>query len=176
MLYRGKGGNFAPDVPLVDAQLGKGLLRMGFFGDRAPGKAVFATPDPEHAMEYAGDGGEMLAVEPLPGARVTWAAGVGDLVVNLESWMRRRSGGGLSRQAELLLADVQGDSSTLETYLALGRQRRAIAEIVDSFVADLDVREVDARPGWEDSLEGHRGEVWITGPCWIESFNSLPKP
>ena len=179
MLYRGTGGDFAPNVPLLDAALGKGLMRLGFRGDRAPGKGMFATASMEMAQGYVGVKGELVTVDPLPGARVTWVAGVNDLVTRMGTWLRWARPDDLSKGAASLLSDVSGDVCVLDTYLSMGRQRKAIAEIVDAFLAGFEVREfvVDGETDVLEMLGGHVGEVWITGPCLIESFQSpLPGP
>lgn len=178
MLYRGTGAVFSPYAPHIDAALGAGFRRKGFFGDRAPGKGTFASTDIDSAMQYVGDDGGLFVVEPLAGAHLTWVKGVADLVLSMESWMRWESHGRLSRQARSLLADVSGDSAILDTYLALRRQRRAVAEIVDAFLAKLDIREIliDRRTDLAECLGSHRGEVWVTGPLRLESLPLPLKP
>lgn len=170
MFYRGTGAFFSPDVPFVDEALTQGLARLGFSGSRSKKECVFAAVTKEHAVEYASEGG-LHSVVPLPGSTVTWAVGSTDMVLDFVSWLSSaRFEGGFPSHVMSFLRDVAGDVQVLDTYLALKRQKKAVAAVVDAYLSLLNIREVQVTE--EDSLArqvgNHLGEVWITGPCSVE--------
>lgn len=173
MFFRGTGASFSPDVPFVDRALGKGLGRLGFRGGRARGGCVFAAVTEEQALGYAGDGQALQSVIPLPGSVVTWAKGTVDLVLEFEVWLadaRFDPALRLGRGVLSLLRDIGRDSQLLDIYLSHDRQKKNIETIVDAFLSTVEIRETDVTKDTDllIALDGHRGEVWINGPCRIE--------
>jgi hypothetical protein len=71
-----------------------------------------------------------------------------------------------------LVKDSQGDIQIIETYLSMGRLRRQIGAIIDSFLDQVEVVEVvvEADTDFAALLEGHKGEVWLTGPCLVRAY------
>lgn len=74
---------------------------------------------------------------------------------------------------ETIIRDIGGDLDTAETYLRLGRQKRKLGAIIDSFLETLVIREhvIDEGTDLDALLEGHQGEVWLTGHCLVHEFN-----
>lgn len=177
MFYRGEGATFSPYVPAVDEALGRGLKRLGFKGARRKGESVFAAVEMDQARKYLDEEerGRLYAVEPLPGATVTWVEGTKDLVLDFGAWLRHASSyHAFPRRVVDFLNDVQGDVHVFDIYVQLKRQRTAVDMVVDAFLSELKIQEVEIIDGAGLSIEGHDGEVWITGPCRIEEI--APEP
>jgi hypothetical protein len=177
MIFRGVGGDVHPNVPEIDKLLSERLLKRGYKGNRNPRESVFGSTLLEQARDYTGgQDARLFVVEPRAGALVTWIEGVGDMVLSLEShirsmyWNRVERYNG--RAIYSLIRDIAGDIGTVETYLSLKRQRASIAVIMDSYLDGINIKEVSLKTDtdYKEVLEGHVGEVWVTGPCKIAPY------
>lgn len=172
MLYRGIGsGNFWPNVPLLDLELDKGIARRGFSGSRARARGVFTSTLIEQAKEYAETEADLFEAIPLPGSIVTFIDGSKDLVLEFETWLRWRSCSAEdTRSMRSFLSDVQSDIGIVEAYLGFNRQTRNVDSLVDEFLKSKQIREcfVAEEINIAAFLNGHEGEVWITGPVALE--------
>lgn len=178
MIFKGTGGSFAPDTPRVDALMGKRLQARGFAGTRDKSICLYGSTSKEHALEYArnGDEAHLKALYPQPGSIVSWVDGSRDLLLHFASHLSDMYWGGIYHYKGInfgsLVRDMAGTVDIAETYLSMGRQKRAIGAMIDLFLDDIEVREllVDDLEALTDILSGHDGEVWITGPCMVKDF------
>jgi len=179
VFYRGMGAPYSHHAPHIDILLGDRLKARGFVGTRDSRKCVYAAVCLEHALEYTPDRDAPLlkSVRPLPGSVVTWVHGMRDMVISFENHLRRLAHDGVPGYNGVRFAslarDIQGDLDTAETYLRLGRQKKALSAMADSFLDRLDIREaaVDGNTDIEAVLDGHDGEIWINGPCEVMDFD-----
>jgi hypothetical protein len=178
MIFMGTGGDFAPYTPHIDALMGLRLRARGFRGTRDESVCLYGSLSRDHALEYARDEKEefLRILSPQPGAVVSWAPGIHDLILKFEDhlrkayWGRQFSYGGL--RFESLARDVAGDINIAETYLALGRQKKAIGAMIDMFLDEVHILEhvfID-NEALHAALAEHNGEVWITGPCLVSNY------
>lgn len=173
MLYRGTGTDRpAPDTPTLDAYLSRWMRQLGHRGSREPGSCIWASTSLEQALDYAGqrEGGFLYEVEPLRGAVIGWAPDCADMILSFEAWLRSAYDNGLSGMpsgCRSFLMDVAGDVVIFDQYLNLGRQRRLTDWLVSTWLDDMDIKdfEIQELEDVHSSLDGHRGEVWISGPC-----------
>lgn len=173
-LYHGKGPlDFHPNVPAVDDLLTWALRERGFRGSR--NECTWATTSFRQALSYAENEDPAFVFEavPEPGAILSWARDTGDLILELEAWLREAAWNRDPRVSNQgLLKDVQGDIGVFDAYVAR-KSQRFVREVALAYVADLDMVEAD----WNDAeslarLAGHKGEVWITGPCRLEPMTA----
>jgi hypothetical protein len=181
MLYMGTGGSFSPHTPLIDAMMGKRLQARGFAGTRDETICLYGSLSKDHALEYARDEQEsyLKILEPQAGAVVSWVPGSRDLLLRFSTHLGELRWRGVDRHNGVkfgsLVRDISGDVDIAETYLRLGRQKRAIAAILDHFLDGIEVCEhrVDGTQDLADVLSGHTGEIWITGPCLVSAYESV---
>lgn len=170
-LYRGFGGNWSPHAEFVDALISARMKPRGFSGKRAGKTSIHATPRLEQALDYAknGQATHVEMVTPLPGSVVTWVPDMTDMLLAFETHVRELYWDG---HACPVLRDAAGDVNVLDTYLSMGRQKKAISRLVDDFLATVEPQEFVVGDD-EDviaRLGPHTGEVWITGPYDSEPY------
>lgn len=169
-LYHGQnaGAPPSPNPVQLDRLLGARMRASGFSCDRTRKSCLFASTDRLQAFSYASDPDRFFRVIPADTARLTWIPGVADAMLDFETWIKSRlwndemvfAGRNLSR----LLLDSQGDIDILNTYLQLGRQKKAISLIVDAFLLEFRPRDICfADDPHLEALSAHEGEVVITG-------------
>jgi hypothetical protein len=177
-LWKGLCGGFSPDPVRIDDLIGNRLRKSGLKGTRTRGKCTFASTNRSQAENYS-DGPETLVqVMPEPGAVLTWSREAPDLILNLDSFVKRArwsENHWASARARAIIADIGGDVMTLETYLRMQSRSRALPEIIDRWLNQICISEVDfsTQEKMTDDLAGHAGEVWITGPCRLISTPSV---
>lgn len=169
-LWKGLCTGFSPDPVRTDTLIGKRIAKLGFRGTRQRGKCTFASTSRDQAHGYCDDVSGLHIVEPEPGAIVTWAHNVSDLVLQFEDFLRLACYDDTEwagPTATDLLFDIQGCVHTFEDYLAMKSSTRSLNKIVDRFVANLDVREhvFETMDALTQELGSHDGEVWVTGKC-----------
>lgn len=173
MLYQGTGSNHSPHVPCTELVLSQALSERGFQGRRH--SCEWATTLLDQAQEYTGGTrGFVSTVTPLPSALVSWAEGVGDMILDFELWLRQASYVDDPRiRSHDKLRDVQGSIDVFETY-ASRSVRGFTIEAARAYLADRSVREilVEPRTSLRDVLGDHKGEIWITGPVQKERLRS----
>jgi hypothetical protein len=166
MLYQGTGSNHSPHVPCTELVLSKALSERGFQGRRY--SCEWATTVLEQAQGYTGgDRGFLSVISPLPSAYVTWAAGVADMILDFEAWLRQAYIWEDSRiRGQSTLRDVQGSIDVFEVYASRPSRRFAI-EVAHTYLTDRCIHEaiIDDTASLSGILADHRGEVWITGPA-----------
>lgn len=170
-LYRGFGGNWSPHAEFVDALISARMKPRGFSGQRTGKTSIHATPLLEQALDYAKnrEASHVQVVSPLPGSVVTWVPDMKDMLLAFETHVRRMYWDG---HAYPVLRDAAGDVNVLDTYLSLGRQKKAISRLVDDFLSTIEPQEFVVGDD-EDviaRLGSHAGEVWITGPYASEPY------
>lgn len=165
MLYQGTGSNHSPHVPCTELVLSKALLERGYRGRRH--SCEWATTLLGQAQEYTGGTrGFVSTVTPLPSALVSWAEGVGDMILDFERWLREasyREDPRVRNQAKL--RDVRGSVDVFEIYASRSLRGFTI-EAARAYLGDRSVREVLVEPRISlcEVLADHQGEIWITGP------------
>lgn len=187
MIYMGIGGDFAPHTPYLDALIGHRLQARGFLGTRDESICLYGAMSKHHALEYALDNDEahLRVLQPEAGTVVSWGYNVHDLLLDFESHLRDMHWNEVYRYRDIrfesLVRDIAGDVNIAETYVRLGRQKRAIGGMIDLFLDDLEILEhtVVDEAGLKEALGAHTGELWITGPCVVHSYepsldSSLP--
>ncbi|MFC5505526.1 hypothetical protein [Bosea massiliensis] len=166
MLYQGTGSNHSPHVPCTELVLSKALSKRGFHGRRY--SCEWATTVLEQAQGYTGGSrGFLSVISPLPSAYVTWAAGVADMILDFEAWLRQAYVWEDDRiRGQSTLRDVQGSIDVFEVYASRPSGRFAI-EAAHAYLADRTIHEalIDETVSLSEILDGHQGEVWITGPA-----------
>lgn len=182
MIYMGVGGSYWPDSPRIDKLIGDRLRARGFKGTRDETVCLYGTRSFEHALEYARneDIAHLRVLAPQSGAVVSWSPGSRDLLLRFARHLRdvhiygRFSYKGIG--FESLARDIAGDVDIAETYLSYGRQRRKIAAMVDMFLDEVELREhtVTDEDDLFAALGEHEGELWITGPCEVLSYEPSP--
>ncbi len=180
MIFRGVGGDWHPHVPHLDKLMTDRLKLRGFKGSREIGKSHFGSTILDQALSFTtnDDFGKIRVLVPENGSTVGWTEGVVDAVISFQMHLRDLFWNRVERYNGIvfrsLVVDIAGDINTLETYLHLNRQRRAISAIVDKYLDEHTVREVviNSEQSLESILEGHKGEVWITGPCRVEAYDA----
>lgn len=183
MLFRGVGGSWSPHTPYVDELLNERLSRRGYVGSRAK-PSVFGSTSKGHAFEYAREQKDefLCVLEPQAGAVISWAPRVRDLIITFEKHLNslrfRRVDVVNGVKVGELLADMAGSCDIADTYLSLGRMRRELGALADLFFDDIPIVEYRiSHPGALDELlDGHNGEVWLTGPCIIKSYDPAHHP
>lgn len=179
MLFRGIGGYWSPHAPDVEALISDRLAVRGHAGVRRVGRCLFGSTSKSHALEYAKDECEdaLHVLEPQIGTVISWAPNVRDMIITFEqhlSDLRYRKVEKLDDvRVGALIRDIAGCSSIANTYLAYGRQKRALTAIVDHFLNKIEIKEFEvlrSRP-LDQLLDGHNGEVWITGPCFVKPYD-----
>lgn len=175
MLYRGTGSDHSPHTPYLEIALSRELRKRGFSGVRT--NCAWASTNRLQAEQYVGrPNGTLLSITPLPGSVIAWAPGVPDLILDLEQWLRNAC---IERDARVRdqrsLIDVQGDISILDRYAELNR-KTFISQVISAYLDDTNVQEivVDSGSGYRLSLEGHTGEVWITGALQCVDITNTP--
>jgi hypothetical protein len=188
MLYRGEGTTHSyPHSPLTDGLLSSALAAAGHLGSRAPGACTWGSTSIEQASEYTrgGTADGLLVLEPLEGAVVSWSPGRTDLLLDFQSYLNElrwdwegTAPSWMPRGARALVRDIAGDVGIVDTYLHLGRQGKNLAAVAKAFVSTIEVREsrIGAGDDLMDLLDGHVGEVWITGPHRTEALSAAPIP
>lgn len=181
MIYMGTGGSYSPNTPRIDALMGQRLQARGFEGTRDETICLYGSLSKDHALEYARDEHEsyLKILEPQAGAVVSWSPGSRDLLLKFENqlremhWRGRFSYKGI--RFESLVRDIAGDVDIAETYLSFGRQKKAIAAMLDMFLDDVVVVEhkVTDAAGLSLALGDHQGELWITGPCLVSAYEPV---
>jgi hypothetical protein len=183
----GVGGSWSPDCPLIDVVISQRLKVRGFLGTRDDKICLYASTEKKQALDYARGGSEayLKVLEPQIGTVLSWVPNMGDMLLNFESHLRGLHWEGVSQYRGVkfgpLVRDIAGDIDIAETYLRYGRQKRAIGAMIDSFLEPLEVREhvVDADTDIDEIIEGHIGELWITGACFVHDYDPLvhqPRP
>lgn len=171
-LWKGLCQNFSPDPVFLDNLIGKRLRKAGLKGSRTRGSCTFASTDFDQAKSYSDTPDQLVTVQPHPGSIITWSPDSGDLVLSFESFLFREKWGDLDwakPTAYEIMRDVQGCSSTFEQYVREFPRSRALNQIVDYWLDEISVREITYRNRSQmtDGLDGHAGEVWITGGCTL---------
>jgi hypothetical protein len=185
MIYMGDGGHWAPHTPLLDALIGERLQARGFSGTRDERKCLFGAMTKKQAIDYArnGDPEFLKVLEPQAGSVVSWVPQQADMILQFGShlsdlcWRGVYAHNGVKFEA--LMRDIQGDLDIAETYLRMGRQKKKLGAMVDHYLVDLNIVEHAVQDGDDlvSILDGHTGEVWITGPCLIHKFDpSIHEP
>lgn len=178
MLFTGVGGNWSPDCPRIDVLISSRLKRRGFEGTRDETVCLYASTLKSQALDYAKDGDEshLKIVEPQSGSVISWVPGLSDMLLDFGSHLSDMYWGGVHHYRGLkfgaLVRDIAGDLDIAETYLSLGRQKRALGAMVDSYLDRVDVREIKIAgcPDIAEVIGEHEGEVWITGPCLVHDY------
>ncbi len=178
MIYMGTGGSFAPNTPHLDALIGQRLQARGFLGTRDESICLYGSMSKPHALEYALDNDEahLRMLQPEAGAVVSWGYNVHDLLLDFASHLRDMHWGEIYRYRDIrferLVRDIAGDVDIAETYVRLGRQKRAIGGMIDLFLDDIEILEhtVVDEDGLKEALGTHTGELWITGPCLVHAY------
>jgi hypothetical protein len=181
MLYMGVGGDWSPDCPLIDILISQRLQARGFVGTRDEKICLYGSTIKEQALDYARDGAEthLKVLEPQVGCVISWVPTMKDMLLNFGTHLHdlRYDDTPQYRGVKFgaLVRDIAGDLDIAETYLRLGRQKRAIGAMIDSFLEPLEIREqcLDHDIDIEALLEFHQGEVWITGRCLVHDFDPL---
>ncbi len=175
-LYMGVGGSWAPHADFVDALMTKRMALRGFKGKRTGKGSYHATPDKEQALDYARDNAEshLKIVNPEIGSIVTWVPGVGDMLLHFEKFAKDLF---WERHPCPVLRDAQGSVDIFDTYLSLGRQKRAIGALIDLYLDTITPQEILIEEGTDlfAHLSGHDGEIWITGSLRIEDYLPVPE-
>ena len=172
-LYTGTGGSWSPHVPHLDALIDARLHKRAIKGRRTGPSSRHASPRQHQAQNYA-RGGSLEHVFRLSwekGTLLTFIPHAADAILLLESHCTDLFWSGHSCP---YLQDAQGDINTLETYLSLKRGRAAISRHIDSFLDSLatpceHVLAPDTDP--RDLLDGHSGEVWLTGKTTLHPLS-----
>jgi hypothetical protein len=182
MIYMGQGGDYWPNSPRIEALMGDRLRARGYEGTRDMSVCLYGTRSKEHALEYARDEDEahLRTLRPQPGSVVSWSPGAKDLLLRFENhlrdmhWYQRFSYKGM--RFESLVRDIAGDVGIAETYLSLGRQKKALGAMIDMFLDEIEIIEhkVVDEAGLAAALGDHQGEIWITGPCFIDPYEPSP--
>lgn len=179
MIYMGIGGDWSPHAPNIDILIGQRLKARGFAGSRDERGSLFGSQEKVHALEYARDGDEanLRVLEPQAGCVVSWVPGVRDMMLVFGTHLRDLRDRGVGQHGGVkfgtLIRDIAGDIDIAETYLRLGRQKRALGAVVDTLLDTLTV--VEQVVGEDTDLDAvlgtHRGEIWITGPCLVHVYD-----
>lgn len=177
-LYRGFGGNWSPHADYVDDLMTKRMAARGFLGKRTGEGSLHVSPSFVQALDYAKDGRDthVQVVTPSIGSTVTWVPGMADMLLSFGIFTKDLYWSGYRSD---LLQDAQGDLDLLDTYLSMGRQKKAIGAFIDMFLDTLSPKEItiEAETDLWAALGEHTGEVWITGPCVCEAFVKVdPQP
>ena len=178
MIFMGVGGDWYPHAPKIDALLSNRLAIRGFLGTREAGKCLFGSASKDQALQYTRDGSDddLRVLRPERDAVISWVPNMTDMILEFERHLGNlRYGSGCFYNGvkfATLAKDIAGDIGIAETYLRLNRQRRALAAMADSFLDQYELEE--RRLGDDDDvtalLDGHIGEVWITGPCRVVKY------
>jgi len=172
-IFMGVGADYSPDTNLLDALITKRLQERGFTGSRDMDHCLYGSLSKGQAIRYARNESEeyLRLLIPEEGAVVTYAVGISDLILDFDGFCRELYWSGLTAGqawAEVL-QDSMGHVETLETYLGLDAEIPGITAMVDHYLEGIEIRDIVL--GQDDSLasflEGHDGEIWITGPCKI---------
>lgn len=94
--------------------------------------------------------------------------GVADMILDFETYLKNRWMRSAyyfqGKDHRALLHDTQGSVATIDTYLAMGRQRPAVSRMIDSFINLQSLNEIIYEtPKDLEKLGKHRGEVILTG-------------
>jgi hypothetical protein len=179
MIYMGVGSDWYPDAPLVDRLIGARLKARGHLGTRDGRSCRYGSTIKSQALEYARGADEawLRVLEPRPGCVVSWVPGMKDMLLELQEHISRARWNGPTSHGGVvfggLVRDIGGDIGIAETYLELGRQKRKIGAIIDSFLdihPVLEHRLTDTCDVME-YLDGHEGELWLTGPCLVRTYD-----
>ncbi len=183
-LWKGLCVDFSPDPVKIDDLIGKRLRKSGLKGSRTRGKCTFASTCKSQAENYTNGPGTLVQVAPEPGAILTWSPDAADLILNFESFLssaRWDACAWATPRARDIIHDVMGCISTFEEYLRMQPHSRVIPQIIDRWLDQISVYEVDFSTSerMAEDLSDHTGEVWITGPCRLISSpqtTALPEP
>lgn len=181
-IWTGTGADFSPDPVLLDTLIGKRLQARGFKGSRDIKKCLFATTDYEQALHYARDDrpDHVFTVEIMPGATVSWGIGASDFLFRLEDLYRDNFWNGEfthhGKNCSTLMRDCGSEFSYLDVYLRHRRQKVAITHIVDSLLDRVEVKETvfTCQEALRHALDGHSGEIWVTGPHKLKATTGSP--
>jgi hypothetical protein len=181
MIYMGLGGSWSPDCPLIDVMIGQRLQARGFAGTRDEKICLYGSTSKEQALEYArnGDEAHLKVLELQPGCVVSWVPSMRDMLLNFGTHLAELHWHGTTQYRGVkfgaLVRDIAGDIDIAETYLRYGRQKRAIGAMIDSFLDLLMIMEhvVDETTDLDELLDGHVGEVWVTGHCLVHDFDPV---
>jgi hypothetical protein len=179
MIFRGLGGDWSPYTPLLDEVIGERLRIAGIAGCRSR-QTTFGTTLLDQATSYARQGSveHVVVLEPTEGALITWCDGVEDMILSFERHINELRWEGVSFLRGVVVgdfvADVAGQADTVETYLSMGLERNTVAVLVDEFLSQMPVNQfaVSDLTSVEKRLEGHTGELWITGPCLQRHYDA----
>ena len=187
MLYMGVGGDWSPDCPLIDVLISERLKARGFAGTRDEKICLYGSTIKGQALDYARNGEEshLKVLEPQPGCVVSWVPSMKDMLLNFGTHLNELRYDRVPQYRGLkfgaLIRDIAGDLDIAETCLRYGRQKRAISAMIDGFLDPLEIREhaLEHDTELEELLDGHLGEVWVTGQCLIHDFDPFvhaPRP
>ena len=173
MIYRGEGGDYSPYTPKIDELISTVLKQRGYKGSRSRKKAHFGSTSKEQAIEYTANKkeGELKVLLPQKEAVVSWAPGTIDMILSFSSFLRNSTFNEdywhQGMNCEALMIDIAGDVGVAETYLSLGRQKNKIGRIINNYLSTIEIKEETVQDPHEIEkfMEGHNGEVWITGDC-----------
>nr|WP_250807512.1 hypothetical protein [Neorhizobium tomejilense] len=179
MIYMGMGGDWAPHAPRVDILISERLKARGHDGTRDETKCLYGSTIKSQALDYARNGDEsyLKALEPQPGCIVSWVPSMKDMLLDFQSHINELRWNRVERYRGVnfgsLARDIAGDISIVETYLSLGRQKRAIRAMIDSFLDGHVVFEHRLTDTCDimQILGDHEGEIWFTGPCLVHDYD-----
>jgi len=163
----------------ADRMLTRRLRARGLKGARHGKKITFASTSSAQAREYAFSENHLYVAVPHPGSIITWATGIKDMVVCFETFLQERW-----RRSEYffqgvdqydLLSDTRGCLDTIGCYLSNRRQEAAVSRMIDTFFEECDIHEFIYQSARDLArLDGHQGEVSISGGCTLERCEQLP--
>ena len=183
MIYKGEGGSWSPNVPLVEAMISNRLKDRGFAGSRERDKSIFGSIQKKQALGYTKSGSdeELKVVLPQVSSVVSWSPSVVDMVLDLGTYLSKSRWDGpynyKGKDFRAIMLDIAGDIGVMETYLSLGRQKNKIGLIIDGYLDTIEIKEIVVKENVDlmEVLEGHTGEVWVTGVCILRDYISEMK-
>lgn len=173
-LYHGSGNGYSPDPRHLECLISKRLKARGFSSVRHGETIIYTSTCRKQSEQYTDTADGLFIVSPEAGALITWMPGVADLILDLESYLRRRCMNDRyifkGKDLGTFLNDTCGNVTTIDVYLSRGRQVPAVSRMIDTFL--------DLHPPMEmkfsveqglEALKDHQGEVIIQG-----GFNMSP--
>jgi len=156
------------------------LSVRGYLGKRV-GLSVFGSTSKGHAFEYAREEKEefLRILEPQAGSVISWAPRVRDLILAFEDHINSLRWNGVDAVNGVnvgeLLVDMAGSCDIADTYLSMGRMRKELGALADVFFDEISIVEhrINDPGALSELLQGHNGEVWLTGPFVVKKFDPL---